>query len=386
MSSALARSDRDRGSWQETVLRLGYPLAKRALFALDAETAHHETVRLVSLLHRLPPLGRLAAALTGPRGAEVEFAGLRFPGPIGLAAGMDKYGIAAPAWARLGFSHVELGTVTAIAQPGNEKPRLYRLPTSRAVINRMGFNNPGAAALAATLQRYGIRRGSNAAGLVVGVSLGKSKVTPLADAVEDYLTSLRAVAPHADYLAVNVSSPNTPGLRSLQDKGFLTELTGALVAETRRLDPDRPVPVLVKLAPDLTRDAVVEAVQVCQDAGIAGLIATNTTIDRHGIAAIDHRLASQAGGLSGAPLTRRSRAFVADLVRLTSLPVIGVGGILTPADAAAMLDVGARLVQVCTGLIYSGPALVSGTNRLSRARGTTPVAPGHDQHAVEENR
>jgi len=350
------------------VLRWGYPILKRGLFALDAETAHHETVRLVSLLHRVPPLGRLASSLVGSRGPAVEFAGLSFPGPIGLAAGMDKFGTSAPAWASLGFSHVELGTVTAIAQPGNEKPRLWRLPTSRAVINRMGFNNPGAAALAMTLDRYGIQRGNGRAGLVVGVSIGKSKVTPLADAVEDYLTSLRAVSPYADYIAINVSSPNTPGLRTLQDKGFLSELTGALVAETKVLDPGNPVPVLVKLAPDLSRDAVGEAVQVCEAAGVRGLIATNTTIERHSIAAIDHHLASETGGLSGAPLTRRSRAFVADLVASTSLPVIGVGGIMTPGDAMAMLDAGARLVQVCTGMIYSGPALVSGTNRLHRAR------------------
>ncbi|MGD7707070.1 quinone-dependent dihydroorotate dehydrogenase [Microlunatus sp. Y2014] len=348
---------------------MAYRAVRPALFALgggDAEVAHEATLAGVRRIGSIPPLRRLVAGAVGPRGAEVDFAGLRFPGPVGLAAGMDKNGIAVPAWAALGFSHVELGTVTALAQPGNERPRLQRLRTSRAIINRMGFNNAGAQALADRLAGFGIERGNGAAGLIVGVSIGKSKVVELADAVPDYLTSLRAVAPHADYVAINVSSPNTPGLRSLQDKGFLTELVAALVAETRQLDRHAPVPVLVKLAPDLTDEAVDEAVTVCEDGGVAGLIATNTTIDRGGIAVRDRHLADQPGGLSGAPLTTRSRAFVSRLTRHSRLPVIGVGGIMTADHADAMLGAGATLVQVYSGLIYRGPGLVTEINRRHR--------------------
>lgn len=359
----------------ERITAAGYPLARAALFRWrggDAEAAHEATVRMVSWLNGPGPLRQLAHGLTGRRGDPVEFAGLRFPGPVGLAAGMDKAALAVPGWSSLGFSHVELGTVTARAQPGNDRPRLFRLPTSRAVVNRMGFNNPGAEAVAASLDRFGIRRGGGQAGLVVGVSIGKSKVTPLTEAVEDYLHSLRTISPYADYVAINVSSPNTPGLRSLQDRDHLGELTRALVAEARRLDPHRPVPIMVKLAPDLAPDAVAEAVQVCEDAGIAGLIATNTTIGRRGVAVADRIAAAEAGGLSGAPLRRRAREFVGELVAMTRLPVIGVGGIMTGADADAMFEAGARLVQVCTGLVYGGPALVTAINRRHR----TPVQPG----------
>lgn len=357
----------------ERISAAGYPLARRALFGIgggDAESAHEATVRMVSWLNRPGPLRQLAGMVAGRRGDAVELAGLRFPGPVGLAAGMDKAAAAVPAWGRLGFSHVELGTVTARPQPGNERPRVFRLPTSRAVINRMGFNNPGADAVAARLAGFGIRRGGGEAGLVVGVSIGKSKVTPLADAVGDYLHSLRAVAPHADYVAINVSSPNTPGLRSLQDRGQLAELTRELVAESWRLDPQRPVPIMVKLAPDLESDAVTEAVDVCESAGIAGLIATNTTIGRRGVSVIDRERAAETGGLSGAPLTRRAWQFVTDLVERTELPVIGVGGIMTAADADALFEAGARLVQVYTGLVYGGPALVSAINRRHRSEGS----------------
>ncbi len=351
----------------EQLTRSCYRAARPLLFRTgDAESIHERTVAAVGRIGGSALLRGLARAVTGPRGDAVEFAGLQFPGPVGLAAGMDKFGVAAQGWSSLGFSHVELGTVTARAQPGNPKPRLFRLPTTGAVINRMGFNNPGAAALAERLRSYGITRGGNQAGLVLGVSIGKSKVTPLEEAVEDYVTSLREVAPHADYIAINVSSPNTPGLRTLQDKGFLTELATTLVAEAKSLDPVAPVPVLVKLAPDLTTEAVAEAVGVCTDAGIAGLIATNTTIERRGVAQADRALVDQAGGLSGAPLRRRSRGFVAALTAMTDLPVIGVGGIMTPADADRMFEAGARLVQVYTGLIYNGPALVSGINRRHR--------------------
>jgi dihydroorotate dehydrogenase len=260
----------------------------------------------------------------------------------------------------MGFGHAELGTVTAHAQPGNDRPRLFRLKASRAIVNRMGFNNEGAAALAARL------RAAGPAGIPIGVSLGKTKVTPLEEATEDYLTSLRALDGLADYVAVNVSSPNTPGLRSLQDAGPLRELLTAITAEAAALAAARgqePTPVFVKVAPDLTDSAIDEALQVCTDTGVRAVIATNTTLSRDGVALRD------AGGLSGAPLTARAREVVGYITRHTDLPVIGVGGIMTAADGAAMLDAGASLLQVYSGYIYAGPALVAALNEMDARRG-----------------
>jgi dihydroorotate dehydrogenase len=266
-------------------------------------------------------------------------------------------------WGSLGFGFAELGTVTAQAQPGNPQPRLWRLVQSRAVINRMGFNNHGAAALARTLAAAGVRRGNNALGIPVGVSIGKTKITPLEHAVEDYLTSFRLLAERADYVAVNVSSPNTPGLRSLQDKQSLTDLLTALTAEAIKIDKADPVPIFVKIAPDLTESALDEVLEVCDCTGVQGLIATNTTLSRDGIGPADLELAPEAGGLSGAPLTRRARQVVAHLAARTDLPIIGVGGIESAADARAMLDAGARLLQVLTGFIYHGPGLIDRINQ-----------------------
>jgi len=370
VATTLARSRRPRAiSARVAAVQAGYRGLRPVLFSLgggDAEVAHETTLTALGRIAQLPPALRLARAVCGSPATPVELAGLRFAGPVGLAAGVDKNGLATRAWSSLGLSHAELGTVTAHPQPGNPRPRLFRLPTSEGIVNRMGFNNAGAHALAARLASYGIRRGNGAAGMIIGISIGKSKITPVADAVADYLTSLRAVAPYADYVAINVSSPNTPGLRSLQDKGLLAELTSALVAEAGDL------PVLVKLAPDLTDEACDEAVAVCEDAGVAGLIATNTTVDRTGVCAIDRGRASEAGGLSGRPLTRRALAVVRRLTSTTELPVIGVGGILTATDAEAMLDAGARLVQLYTGLIYRGPGLVSAINTAAVAR-TVPT-------------
>jgi dihydroorotate dehydrogenase len=258
---------------------------------------------------------------------------------------MDKNGLALKAWPSLGFGFVEVGTVTAHAQPGNDRPRLLRLRDSEAIINRMGFNNEGAAALAARLSAAGDL------GCPLGVSLGKSKVTPLEDAVEDYLASYTLLQGHADYIAVNVSSPNTPGLRTLQDKTAIASLLGALVGKT---------PVLVKIAPDLSESAVSELLEVCLAYGAAGVIATNTTLARDGLAAADQPLAVEAGGLSGRPLTERARKVVHFVHEETGgrLPIIGVGGIFDPDDAARLFDAGASLVQLYTGFIYKGPALV----------------------------
>ncbi|MDG4830362.1 quinone-dependent dihydroorotate dehydrogenase [Solwaraspora sp. WMMD1047] len=319
-----------------------------ALFRLgagDAEAAHEWTLRRLAALSGRPAL--LAAlraryAVAAPR----TVFGVEFPNPVGLAAGMDKDGAALPAWPALGFGFVEVGTVTAHPQPGNPRPRLFRLPASTAVINRMGFNNAGAAALAGRLAAL-----DRPLGVPLGISLGKSKVTALADAVEDYLASYRALRGFGDYFAVNVSSPNTPGLRQLQDRDHLDALLAALVGEK---------PILVKIAPDLTEAAIADLLEVCLARGAAGVIATNTTLGRAGLAPVDEPRGTEAGGLSGRPLTARARQVVAFVSRETGgrLPVIGVGGILDPADATALLDAGASLVQLYSGLIYRGPGLV----------------------------
>jgi dihydroorotate dehydrogenase len=330
----------------------------------DAEVAHEQTLHGLRRLSRVPgavsALSRSYGSL--PTGLARTVFGVRFPSPVGLAAGMDKNGIALPAWRALGFGYVEVGTVTAHAQPGNPRPRLFRLVESEAVINRMGFNNLGSQALAERLEGYGDL------GYPLGISIGKSKVTPLEDAVEDYVTSLRRLYRYGDYFAVNVSSPNTPGLRSLQDSGHLRELLTALHAEASSLvsPAARPKPILVKIAPDLTESAIDELLGVCTDVGVAGIIATNTTIGRSGLAASDQGSANEAGGLSGRPLTEISAKTVAHIHAETqgALPIIGVGGILDPSDAARLFDAGASLVQLYTGLIFRGPGLVRRTNRL----------------------
>jgi dihydroorotate dehydrogenase len=278
--------------------------------------------------------------------------GLQFPNAVGLAAGFDKNGRAWPAAAALGFGHVEIGTVTLEAQPGNPRPRAFRYPDERAVINRMGFNNDGAAAVA---HRLASRPGPGRRKIPLGINLGKSKVTSLDKATEDYLGSFRLLADHADYLVVNVSSPNTPGLRELQDAAWLKPLLAALVDENRvratRGKPRRPL--LLKIAPDLSFPQIDAALQVIADLELDGIIATNTTLARPGALAE----ANEAGGLSGAPLRRRSTEIINYISRTTNgrLPIIGVGGIMDEASAAEKLDAGASLVQLYTGLIYRGP-------------------------------
>jgi len=316
----------------------------------DAEKAHEFTLgRLAGLSPAARALLRRRYAVSDP----VDVFGVRFPNPVGLAAGMDKNGVALPAWPALGFGFVEVGTVTAKAQPGNDKPRLFRLRDSEAVINRMGFNNAGAAALAGRLKALG------PIGVPLGISLGKSKVTPLEVAVEDYLTSYELLHPYADYIAVNVSSPNTPGLRSLQDKSAIAALLGALVGK---------IPVLVKIAPDLSEPAIAELLEVCLAYGAAGVIATNTTLSRDGLEAADQPRATEAGGLSGRPLTERARKIVHFVHEETGgrLPIIGVGGIVEADDAARMFDAGAALIQLYTGFIYRGPALVRAAAKARR--------------------
>ncbi|MGC4807351.1 quinone-dependent dihydroorotate dehydrogenase [Micromonospora sp. DT233] len=322
----------------------------------DAEAAHEWTLRRLAAVSRSPvALAALRAryAVAAPR----TVFGVRFPNPVGLAAGMDKDGAALPAWPALGFGFVEVGTVTAHAQPGNPRPRLFRLRDSEAVVNRMGFNNAGAQALADRLAAL-----PRPIGVPLGISLGKSKVTPLAEAVGDYLASYRALRGHGDYFAVNVSSPNTPGLRSLQDRSHLDALLAALVGEK---------PVLVKIAPDLTEPAIAELLEVCLARGAAGVIATNTTLARDGLAPADRAAGAQTGGLSGRPLAARARRVVSFVHTETGgrLPVVGVGGIVDPDDAARMFDAGASLVQLYTGFIYRGPTLV---RSVARTAGRAP--------------
>lgn len=334
-------------------------LTRPALYRLsrnDPELVHERTLRA---------LGVTAPAMGGLRrfyGADdpVTVFGLRFPGRVGLAAGMDKDGRALRAWPALGFGFVEVGTVTHLAQPGNPKPRLFHLPASDAVINRMGFNNSGAQALARRLARYG------KPGVPLGVSIGKSKVVPVEEAVADYQAALRTLHPYADYFAINVSSPNTPGLRALQDKGALTELLAGLRATSVALaGSGTPTPLLVKVAPDLSDDALAELLEVCDAHGVAGLIATNTTLSREGLNPADARIGQETGGLSGRPLTERAREVVRFIHDRTEgkVPVIGVGGIFGATDARRMLDAGASLIQVYTGFALRGPGLVRELNR-----------------------
>ena len=355
------------------LLNAGYVELLRPLlfgsFGGDPEAIHEQMIHALAGVGSAAPVRALTSLLAASQGHPVRVAGINFPGRVGLAAGMDKDASAVLAWQGLGFGHAELGTVTAQAQPGNDRPRVFRLRSTGALINRMGFNNPGAAAVAATLASRNVYRGNGVAGIPIGISIGKTKVVDLADAVEDYLTSLRLLAAHADYVAVNVSSPNTPGLRSLQDAGALAELIGALVAETCLASPAAAgLPIFVKVAPDLTWSQLDEVLATAQDAGVAGLIATNTTLARDGLASADQHLADQAGGLSGSPLTVRAREVVAYLTRHTELPVIGVGGIMTPGDAMAMFDAGAQLVQLYTGFIYRGPGLAAAINALDVER------------------
>jgi dihydroorotate dehydrogenase len=319
--------------------------------------AHERTLRMTARLGTAAPLVSGLRRYFGGGSPRTVF-GVRFPGPVGLAAGMDKDGRALRAWPAFGFGFVEVGTVTWHAQPGNPRPRLFRLPASEAVINRMGFNNGGAEALAARLHALG------PLAVPLGVSIGKSKVThadDTADVVDDYRSSLDVLAPYADYFAVNVSSPNTPGLRGLQDKAALDTLLGAL---------STTVPLLVKIAPDLTESAIADVLEVCSAHGVAGLIATNTTLSREGVAAADAATAEQTGGLSGRPLTARALDVVTFVAKETggALPIIGVGGIHTVDDALRMLDAGASLVQLYTGFVYRGPGLVRAINRSTQAR------------------
>ncbi len=363
-------------------------VARPVLFRLgksDPETAHHRTLSALSTLSRSSAALRALGALHRRHPHPRTVFGVDFPSLVGLAAGMDKDGLALRAWPAMGFGHVEVGTVTAHAQPGNPRPRMFRLRRSEAVVNRMGFNNAGAAALGARLAALG------PIGVPLGISLGKSKITSVNDAVGDYLQSLRAVYSYADYIAVNVSSPNTPGLRTLQDREPLDELLAALTAEAGSLAWNhggrlgrRPVPVLVKIAPDLSDQAIGDLLEVCVDRGIAGLIATNTTLGRPDIVPAEAPLAAEAGGLSGRPLFSRALEVVRFVAEHCDLPVIGVGGIGHPDDGLRMLDAGASLLQLYTGLIFHGPPLVTGLNKAIAGRGRADGGPAEKDRTEKD--
>lgn len=328
-----------------------FPLLRR----LDAETVHDRTLTLLVLAQggvARPFLKKIAGPIPHK---PVQFAGLTFPNVLGMAAGFDKDVRVVPGLAALGFGHIEVGTLTPRPQAGNPRPRIFRLPEDGAIINRMGFPNGGVPAALPRLRKLAAKPHD----FILGVSLGKQKETPLAAAAGDYLAVMQAVYPFADYLAVNISSPNTPGLRELQSGDYLGQLLGALAAENQKLAVAHKIakrPLFIKIAPDLSLDELDEILTAVQDNQIDAIIATNTTIGRDGLRSPNQL---ETGGLSGLPLREKSTAMIAHIWRVTNgrLPIIGVGGIRTAADVQAKLDAGASLVQLYTSLIYEGPGL-----------------------------
>ncbi len=336
-------------------------LIKPLFFLFPPERAHHLTVRLLKLVLLIPGIGYAFRAAFRVRDARLrrELFGLIFPNPVGLAAGFDKDGQHYRAMAALGFGFLELGTVTPRPQGGNPQPRLFRLPADEALINRMGFNNEGVEALVERL-----KKGGRPEGVIIGGNIGKNKDTPNERAEEDYVYCFEKLHPYVDYFVVNVSSPNTPDLRDLQDKEPLQKLLNRLQELNRALA--RPKPILLKIAPDLTDGQLNDIVDIVDVTGIAGLIATNTTIDRSGLQTPADRVAAIGnGGLSGQPLTDRATEVIRYLSEKSAgrWPIIGVGGIASPEEAKEKLEAGASLVQVYSGLVYEGPSLVKRINR-----------------------
>jgi dihydroorotate dehydrogenase len=325
------------------------------LFQLDPETAHHLTLGLMRI-GGIQPVNDLLRKIFAAPSKPVEAFGLTFKNPVGLAAGYDKDGIAVRGLSTLGFGHIEIGTVTPRPQPGNPKPRVFRLVEDEAVINRMGFPGKGAQYVSNQLPVFSNHRPRST---VLGLNLGKNKDTPLEEAASDYIALMQSFTPLADYLAINVSSPNTVGLRRLQGREMLEQLLGAVAHERERIILGRGGhrPILVKLAPDLSDEELEDAVGVILDCGMDGIIATNTTLAREWLRSAQRE---ESGGLSGSPLKVRSEALLEKIVRGVDgkVPIVSVGGIMNPEDAKRRLDMGATLVQVYTGLIYRGPGLV----------------------------
>jgi dihydroorotate dehydrogenase len=331
-----------------------YALTRPFLFGLDPEAAHDLTLGSIARLQNTPA----ECLWKQTRVADpVQLAALTFPNRVGLAAGLDKNGRCIDGLGAMGFGFIEVGTVTPLAQSGNPKPRMFRLPQAQALINRLGFNNDGLAAFVANVQRAHSFR---AAGGVVGLNIGKNAATPIEQATDDYLLGLAGVYPHADYITVNISSPNTKNLRSLQSDAALDALLGAL--QTRRTalvrEHGKTVPLFVKIAPDLDEAQVDVVAATLRSNGIEGVVATNTTLARDAVAGMPH--ATETGGLSGSPVLAASNRVISQLRAAlgAGYPIIGVGGVMSAADACSKLQAGADLVQIYTGLIYSGPALV----------------------------
>lgn len=342
-----------------------YALARPFLFGLDPERAHELTLDAIAALQHTPAQCLWAQ----PRVADpLTLAGLRFPNRIGLAAGLDKNGRCIDGLGAMGFGFVEVGTVTPLAQPGNPRPRMFRLPRAQALINRLGFNNDGLAAFVAQVRRSTRFR---AAGGIVGLNIGKNAATPIERAADDYLAALEGVYRHADYVVVNISSPNTQNLRALQADDALAALLSALRARRDALaaQQGRQVPLFVKIAPDLDDDQVDAVAAALRHHRIDGVVATNTTVARDAVRGQPH--ADEAGGLSGRPVLAASNRVIARLRAALGpdYPIIGVGGVMSAADALAKRAAGADLVQIYTGLIYRGPALVGEAARALAARG-----------------
>ncbi|MFL6515705.1 MAG: quinone-dependent dihydroorotate dehydrogenase [Chthoniobacterales bacterium] len=329
---------KDRGVYR-TLLR---PL----LFQLDPETAHHLAMSALGSAGRTPLMLRTLRRFQPPPTPMTVF-GLTFPNRIGLAAGFDKNGLALPAWCAMGFGFIEIGTVTAKPQPGNARPRIFRYPEQKALINRLGFNNDGADVVANRLRQC--QESGGWPEVPVGINIGKSKVVEISEAASDYLHSFRRLQRYADYVVLNVSSPNTPGLRALQDAELLANLLQAVQEENRMQKP-----IVVKIAPDLTAAALNEIIAVCVNNSVAAIIATNTTTD-HGPIPLDR---DQAGGLSGAPLRAKSTEVIRRITSSCEIPVIGCGGIIDGISAREKIEAGASLVQIYTGLVYRGPGLL----------------------------
>ncbi|MFO1293647.1 MAG: quinone-dependent dihydroorotate dehydrogenase [Rubrivivax sp.] len=347
-----------------------YALARPFLFGLDAEQAHELTLGALARLQNTPAQCLWAQARVDD---PVRVAGLRFANRIGLAAGMDKNGRCIDGLGAMGFGFIEVGTVTPRPQPGNPRPRLFRLPAAQALVNRMGFNNEGLAAFVANVARA---RGFRAGGGILGLNIGKNAATPIEHAADDYLLGLEGVYPHADYVAVNISSPNTKNLRALQGDAALDALLAALGARRAELAQrhGRVVPLFLKIAPDLDDTQIDLIAATLVRHGIEGVIATNTTVAREAVAGLAH--ADESGGLSGRPLAEPSNRVIGRLRAAlgAGYPIVGVGGVLSGADARAKLDAGATLVQIYTGLVYRGPALVR--EAALALRGAGPAQPG----------
>lgn len=346
---------------------LPYSLARAFLFNMDPEEAHELTLnKLESLQHS--PLMRLASQ---PRVSDpVMLAGLQFPNRVGLAAGLDKNARCIDAWSALGFGFVEVGTVTPKGQPGNPKPRMFRLPEANALINRLGFNNEGLDAFLANVQRSKVRQKPKAGDMLLGLNIGKNAATPIENATDDYLICLAGVYPHADYVTVNISSPNTKNLRALQSDEALDQLLAALTRKRAELADQhgQHKPMFLKIAPDLDEQQIAVIADTLVRHGMDGVIATNTTLSRTAVQGLEH--ADEAGGLSGAPVLEASNAVIRQLrARLgKDYPIIGVGGVMSGADAISKIEAGADVVQLYTGIIYHGPGLVTDVAQALKAQ------------------